>query len=243
MELVRASPRSLPEWRQAISAIETFIPEAVMHFTSEGVKIRSVDPSQVVFVDFFAPKQFFVEYKVASPDIPVPVNLSEMVKVLSRIGAEYSLTMSVEDVEMRIIARSPKGVTREFVLPLIDVSEQVPPVSEIHGARVIVPGRILKDAIKDVGLFASSVLFQVVGGKVILEGKGSTGASKVVLSGIRVEGSDVASRYSLPYLLNISKFLPVDEDVTLIFSTDSPLKISFRLGEVTLSYLLAHMIL
>ncbi len=247
MELVKVTPRNLGEWKQALSAVETFIPEAVLHFTSKGMEIRAIDPSQVVFVELNAPKSVFSEYEVSAPDVPVPVNLSELVKVLSRIGSEYRATFSVEDVNMRISASTAAGkVVREFILPLVDVSEQIPPVTGVQGVRVRVLGRILRDAIKDVGLFASSVLFQVSGDTLMLEGKGSSGSSKVLLGegqSVRIEGSEAASRYSLPYLSNIARFLPPEGEVELVFSTDSPLRVVFNIGDITLSYLLAHMIL
>ncbi len=249
MEILSVEPRDPRAWRQAIDAVSAFLTEGVFHFSEEGASLASIDPSQIVYVKFEAPRNVFSDYRLASPEVPVPVSLAEMSRILSRLGHVDRLRMSLEDVELRIRAESAGGrVRREFSLHLVDVQE-----GEFHvnvperTVRVKLPARIIRDALKDAALFSNSVVLRVLPDKLIVEAKGSGGLSRTIVSpgrdvGIEAE-EEAAARYSLPFLQNILKEAEPETEVTLEFATDSPVLVTYSLGGITLSFFLAHMIL
>jgi len=249
MKLLSVEPRDPKAWKRGIDALNTFLPEGVFHFTTSGVKLASIDPSQIVYTEFSVPASFFSEYSVASPDIAVPVSISEMAKILARVGSSDRLRMELEDVELLIHVRGGGGrVTREFRLGLVDVQEQEFHVVEPESpAFVKIPAGVLRAALKDAALFSNSVVFRVTGDAFIVETKGSGGYSRTVIragSGVEIKTEEgKRARYSLPFLMNILKEADAETTVHLSFSTDAPLLLQYMIDQISLSFFLAHMIL
>ncbi len=249
MKILSVEPRIPKALKQGIEAVHNFLPEAVFHFSEEGVHMASIDPSQIVYVEFFAPKQFFSRYELASPEVRAPISLTELSKILSRIGQADRILLELEDVELHIHVESGGGrVRKEFRLGLIDVEEQ-----EFHmdlpqnPAKVELPAGVLRDALKDAALFSNSVILRASPDTFVVEAKGSGGFTRTIIRpgpAVSVETSgDKASRYSLPFLANILKEADSDTPVSLQFSTDSPILIRYSLQGIKLSFFLAHMIL
>jgi len=95
--------------KQGIEAVHNFLPDAVFHFSDDGVRMASIDPSQIVYIEFFAPKQFFSRYVLASPEVRVPVSLTELSKILSRLGQSDRILLELEDVELHVYVESGGG--------------------------------------------------------------------------------------------------------------------------------------
>ncbi|MEM1643200.1 MAG: hypothetical protein QXS70_02230 [Desulfurococcaceae archaeon] len=51
-------------WKYAIASISNIIEEASFIINSEGLKLRSLDPSKVVLVDYTIPHTGFEEFEV-----------------------------------------------------------------------------------------------------------------------------------------------------------------------------------
>ena len=235
--------------KQGIEAVHNFLPDAVFHFSDDGVRMASIDPSQIVYIEFFAPKQFFSRYVLASPEVRVPVSLTELSKILSRLGQSDRILLELEDVELHVYVESGGGrIRKEFRLGLIDVSEQEFSAElPENPARVELPAGVLRDALKDASLFSNSVILRASPGTFVVEAKGSGGSTRTIIrSGPNVSietAGDRVSRYSLPFLTNILKEADADTPVHLQFSTDSPVLINYSIQGIRLSFFLAHMIL
>ena len=232
-------------WRAAVEAVHTFIPEGVFHFTEEGVHLSAMDPSQIVYMEMNAPRSVFSTYRVSAPDIPVPLDLSEYTKILSRVSQGDRLRMALRDVDLHVRIEGAGGrVVREFRLSLLDVKETPVNVSVPEGSvEVKLPARSLKDALKDAALFSNSVLLRYDGEVFVVEAKGSSGFSRTVIRAGFEKGEERASRYSLPFLQNILRHAEPESEVIVRFSSDAPLYISYSLSGIRLSFFLAHMIL
>lgn len=249
MELLRVSLEDPKPWKQAVDALYSFLPEGVFYFTSDGVRLNAIDPSQVVLVDFFAPKSLFSEYQLADSSIRVPLDLNEYTKILSRVSGEDRLFMALEDVNLSVVLERADGtLRREFYVPLMDVPDREAEITPVEGAVTVkVLARIMKDALKDAGLFSSSAVLVARGDILMVEAKGQSGVTRTVArsgDAVSIEGGpEAVSRYSLPFLQNIIRPVDPDSFIELSFGNDTPLKISYRIGNVSLTFFLAHMIL
>ena len=249
MKILSVEPRIPKALKQGIEAVHNFLPDAVFHFSEEGVRMASIDPSQIVYVEFFAPRQFFSRYTLASPEVRVPISLTELSKILSRLGQADRILLELEDVELHVYVESGGGrIRKEFRLGLIDVSEQEFNMDLPQDlARVELPAGVLRDALKDAALFSNSVILRASPGTFVVEAKGSGGSTRTIVRSspsVSIEtAGDKASRYSLPFLTNILKEADADTQVSLQFSTDSPILIKYSIQGIRLSFFLAHMIL
>ncbi|HIQ10055.1 MAG TPA: hypothetical protein EYH23_00865 [Euryarchaeota archaeon] len=249
MELLRAGLEDPRAWKQAVDAVSSFLPEGVFYFTEEGARLSAIDPSQVVLVDFFAPKNVFTEYETADASIRVPLDLGEYTKILSRASTDDRLLMVLEDVNLFVaLERSDGSLRREFYIPLMDVPDRGADISPTGGTVTVrLLARIFKDALKDAVLFSSAAVLVARGDVFMVEAKGQGGTARTVArrgENVSIEGGpEAVSMYSLPFLQNIVRPADPDSFVELSFGSDTPLKVSYAVGGVNLTFYLAHMIL
>jgi len=64
-------------WKAAMDTVFSFLPEGTLFFSDNGVHLRAMDPSQVVLVELFAPKEVFSKYELGAPSVPIPLDFSE----------------------------------------------------------------------------------------------------------------------------------------------------------------------
>ncbi len=208
-----------------------------------------MDPSQVVLVDLFAPRSVFSTYELDAPTVPVSLDFAEYSKILSRASSEDRIIMALHDVSLSVIIERKSGTfRREFYLPLIDISESSADVeTPATRSTVTIRAKLLKDALRDSGLFSTSAVFIARDDVFMIEARSQQGTTRVVAK----PGDDVIidsdlesiSRYSLPYVQNIIKAADPDGFITLSFGNDTPARIEYRVSNIKLTFFLAHMIL
>lgn len=231
------------DFQKSVFALSAFISEANFRFNEQGLSLKAIDPSQIVFVDFKLPRKAFDAYKV-EPTL-AGIDVSELNKIMQRCLPNDVMEMDLTDSELSI---SLKGeIEREFRLSLIDVSdEEINIPQKTFDAQLSINSRMLREALKDAGLFGSSVVLKAKQGKLFIEARGSTGQFKSVLNDLEKRArsdSEVTSKYSLSFFSNIIKETGHEQKIDLFLKTDSPMKIEYSLGEASLKFHLAHMIL
>jgi len=231
-------------WKSSVDAISSFIAEGNFRFTDSGVKFRALDPSQVVLVNFEMDKKFFDKYDV-EPSF-VGLDLVELSKIMARTQPNDRLLMELTDSELTL--KFENELSRSFSLPIIDVSDEEINLPEPKfEASVEINARMLKEALKDAGLFGSSVVLKVKPGQFFIEARGSQGQLKAVSRGSKKVSvsctSEVTAKYSLNFLQNIVKEADSEKKVLLELKTDSMIRVSYKIGECPIQFHLAHMIL
>jgi proliferating cell nuclear antigen len=231
-------------WKKSVEAVSTFIAEGNFRFNEKGIEFKAIDPSQIVFVDYLMKKSVFDKFEI-EPNF-VGVDLVELNKVMSRALPNDRLVMNLTDSEL--LVRLEGDLIRAFHLPLIDLSEEEVNIpSYKFDAKVEIPGKVLKEALKDASLLGSSVVVKVNGKEFVLEARGSAGSLNISSKnskGISVEAKqDVVSKYSLNFFQNLVKEADPEKKVVIELKTDSPMKVSYPIGENEIRFYLAHMIL
>jgi proliferating cell nuclear antigen len=227
---------------RALEAISSFIPEGNFRFAEKGVSFKAIDPSQVVLVDYFVDKKVFDKYDI-EPNY-VGVDIVEFNKIIQRINNNDKLSMDVLDAEMKIVFES--DLKRNFRLPLIDVSEEEAKIPQIeYETKIEIKAASLKEMLKDAALFGSSVVVRVKDKGFFIEARGSQGTMDSESGKMaKVNGKDdVTAKFSLNFFQNIVKEANNDKDITIELRSDSPMKVSFSIGESNIVFYLAHMIL
>lgn len=231
-------------WQKAISAISTFINEGNVRFNNQGIFFKAMDPSQIVLVDYFMEKKQFDQFSV-EPSF-VGIDLVELNKAMQRANSDDRLVMELSDNELTL--QLDGELSRKFHLPLIDVNQDdVNAPNPHYDAFIQISGRVLKEALKDATLFGTSVVFKVKNNSFWIEARGNNGALKTVArdpKSISVKSnSEITAKYSLTFLQNIVKEADPDKKISIELKSDAPAKISYPIGETTITFYLAHMIL
>ena len=245
MELLRVSPRNPRAWKSAVDTLASFLTEGVFHFTEKGAWLQALDPSMVVFVSFEAPRSFFIDYTLNHPEVKVPISLTDYQKILSRLSASDSLTMSFSSTNLYIVMEGG-GIRKEFVLPALDIRESSTTVTMPESlSSVTLPANFLKEALRNASIVARHVTLRTVDDTFVVEAREGSNVSKTV---IRVSPSvsvssdrESVATYSIEYLQNILR--GAEESITLEYASDSPLRISYTNEGIRLVFVLAPLIL
>ncbi len=231
-------------WAKAINAISTFISEGNFRFNDSGISFKAIDPSQIVLVDYSIAKSSFDKFLIEPTYIGV--DLVELNKIMSRILPNDKMVLDLTENEMSI--HFSGELSRNFKLPLIDVSEQEINVPSTKFDAVIeINAKMFKEALKDASLFGSSVILRAKSNQFMIEARGSSGTLKTVAKEAKKvivkTNSEVVSKYSLNFLANIVKEADSDSKIKLELKGDAPMKVSYSIGGSRIEFHLAHMIL
>ena len=235
--------KKLDFWKRAVEAISAFIPEGNFRFSEKGIYFKALDPSQIVLVDYFVDKKVFDKYDI-EPNF-VGIDLVEFNKIMQRAMPMDKLSMDISDAELKLKLES--DLKRNFRLPLIDVSEgEIKTPETKYDADVIVSSMHFKELLRDAALFGSSVVLKISGGKFIVEARGSQGAmdSETLGKIAKVNSKkDVTCKFSLNFLQNIIREADNDKTIKIELKNDGAMRVEYAIGESTIVFYLAHMIL
>jgi proliferating cell nuclear antigen len=222
-------------FKDMLGAISTLIDEATFNLTSDGIKLRAMDPSRVAMVDFEWPKTVFDEY-TCSEAMKICINISEMLKLLRRTGKDDSAALSLDEKDNRLKLAITGTYSRTFNMPTLEaLDEEVPTPKVTYNVRVKTTTGGLRKAIDDASLVSDHVQIEANTEKVVLTATGDImGATiefetgKEVLLDLEAKEQSKAT-FSLSYLSEIIKAASAtSEIVTLEFSTDMPIKLDFH---------------
>jgi proliferating cell nuclear antigen len=229
-------------FKKAIEAISSFVPEGNIRFSDKGIFFKAVDPSQVVLIDYFIDKKLFDDYLI-EPNF-VGVDMVEFNKILQRALPKDKLSIDVSDAELKIKMES--DLKRSFRLPLIDIGGEEAKTPQIkYSSKIIIGSVSLKEMLRDAKLFGSSVIIKITSGKFFVEARGSQGTMDSEATSVsKIESlENIHSKFSLSFFQTIINEADQSEKITLELKNDSPMRISYNIGQSNITFYLAHMLL
>jgi proliferating cell nuclear antigen len=236
--------KEVTHFQRAVRAISAFISEGNLRFRREGMYFKAIDPSQIVLVNYFAPKTFFDKYSV-EPGI-IGVDLEELNKVVRRAKPRDTMTIAMDDANLKITLKGT--LVRKFNISLIDVPhEEVQVQSKGFDGSVVINAGLLQEVLKDAALFGSSITLHLKKRSLTFEAQGPQGTMRSIAKHSKeVEISankEVTSKFSLSFFENIVKEALPEQNIKLELKADAPMKISFDIDKSKIEYYLAYMIL
>ena len=242
---VRMSDAKL--FRDAVTAISTLIDEGTFNVSSDGIKLRAMDPSRVAMVDFTMQKTVFDEY-ASDEDTKICLSLTELLKQLKRAGKDEAVDIHLDDATGQFVITVRGKYVRTFRMPTLEASEDEVPTPKItFNAKITLTTDGLRQSLEDVALVSDHVQIETDGEIMTMTAKGDIMGANVELK----KGSDALlslemtepskSTFPLSYLSEIVKAAAATSDiVTLEFSTDMPIRLDFKQTyDGTLVYYLA----
>lgn len=232
-------------WRKIIDALSTLIDEANFVATSEGLRMRAMDPSRVAMVDFEMDRSAFNEY-LCDQETMLGVNFDDFKKILKRATASDKLELEYSEEEKRLKVRFIGRTTRTFSIPLLEFGQEELATPRItFNASVKMLSESLKEAIKDAEVISDFVRFEANPEVFIIRASGDRGEVevKIDMAGGGLLSIDVKepsfAYYSLSYLGEMIKASQAADVVGVEFSTNMPLKLDFELPSGRITYYLA----
>ena len=216
--------------------LEEFIDEITLDFSQDGLKIRGIDPSRVVFIDILIPSGYFEEYNIEKEE-KVGVKLEDLTDVLKTAKKSDSLYLETDE-NQNIKITLDGEYERSFTFPSITASEQEAPNLNLEfpfkAKALTVTFTEIIDEIEDIG--GESVTFKAQEGKLYLTANSDLGSQTIELSTengglLESEGGEAESVYGLEYIVNTSKMRKPSDTVEIAFGSQIPLKLRYNLPQ------------
>jgi len=235
---LRLEFRDARVWRYSMISIAKIIDEAAFQIDDSGLRLRALDPSNIVLVEFVYPREAFTVYDVKSKDY-FGVGMEDFTKILKRAGKGDELILEkTQDGRLSIVFRG-RGF-RRFMIPNLDI-----PVQDIPGLSLNLPvkakmlPKILKDVVKEMEPISDTIVFEAVPEeeKIIVKASGDIAEAEVelsVASGALLEfeaASHSTSSFTVDYLVNVTDAAQVSEYVYIELGNDAPIKLEYGLPQ------------
>ncbi len=225
-------------WKNLLTAISTLIEEADFNTTSEGLKLRSMDPSHVAMVDFEWPKVAFEEYVCDKPT-NIRVNVSTMLKLLRRGKSEESLEMSYDEENKKVNLTLKGKILKKFTMPTLEpVEEEVPTPKLTFNAKIKLMSETLKEIVEDSETVSDNIRFEASQDKLLV--KATSELSNVSMELTKNDGAlleldvkeNAAATFNLNYLGEMVKAGSATSEVaSMEFSTNMPVRLEFEMPQ------------
>lgn len=225
-------------WKNLIGAIATLVDEASFDADAEGIRLRAMDPSHVAMVDFEWPKTIFEEYVCDEPT-QLCINISEMLKLLRRVGGDESINLELEEETARLKMTLKSKYTRVFRMATLEAStEEVPTPKISFNSTVKITTTCMRNAVDDAATVSDHIQFETADDTFIINASGDLGSVTIDVGkeseeilGFEVKEASKAM-FSLSYLSEMVKAASnVSDIVTIEFSTDMPVRLNFELPQ------------
>ncbi len=222
-------------WKYVISGISKVVKETVVHINEEGFRIKTMDESKVVLIDFLVPSSSFEVFEVEGERV-FGINLEELARVMRRATKDDKLSIEVGESSYSIIFEGHGK--RKFTLPQLEVYEEELPEPELDlTAKLEITSDSYRELVKDLEPIADTVTFVAEPGTLRVEATSDLGYAEVIItedSGVLLDydvSEPVRASYGLEYLTYVSSVSQVADKVKLELGNDMPLKATFEIGE------------
>ncbi len=227
-------------WRSSIEAIAALIDEGTLQISSEGFKLRAMDPSQIALVDFELPASAFDEYSVDAV-LSISIDFTELLKITRRSKSEDKIELALDGNRLKMVFRG--GATRRFNMSILESSTAPPKEPNVEfTAEVKINASILKEALKDAELVSNHVALLAENGLTVTS-QGDTGSAEINFSEENLMGVDIKEKsravFSLDQLNNLLKASDALSIISVSIRSDAPLRIEYSIGDGRVVYYLA----
>jgi len=232
--------------KRSIRSLSALIDEGEFIFDEEGMKLRATDPSKIAMVDFSLPKHAFREYDVPGP-VKVGLNLSDLQDVFKKAQSSESVEISLSEDGSKFVVELVGRARRRFVLSALDLGGMELPLPKIaFTATIKVLADVFSSALDDASSFSTHVTIDASPEEFVMRSSGSKGEYVLELKkdvhdallDLNVTERAKAS-YPLDYLGDMVSQANKSAAITVALSDDSPLKLTYAIGDANFTYFLA----
>lgn len=232
--------------KDSISTVGELIDEGIFKADKNGLSLMAADRAMVAVVQFRIPPNVFDEFKIEDESKNIPINITNFVSIIKRAKPDDRIFLELKDNKLEIIMKSDS--IRKFTLPLIDIqAEELPSIDQLEfKTKVKIISEILKNGIEDAEVVSDSVVFEIKKDTFLMRASGDISSTELVLekgdqSLLELQGPDgTRARYPLDYLKKMIKAYKLADEVTLMWSKDYPMKMTFKdTDKLELNFVLA----
>jgi len=221
----------------AIKLVSTLVDEVELKVTPEQLELIEFDNPNVAMVILKIPSSSCLEWQV-DKDESMGLRLKDMVPMLKR--ARKGTYMDLETTEGKLSIKMDNN--RTFQLGLLDLDREKPKKEPELKPEVSlqIPTKEVADALEDVSVVADGVTLKTTTGHLFMSGdQDNTYQVNVDIPiGSLIVTNETKCKYAVDYLTRMIK-PSIDENVTLEFSKDYPIRITYNTKSYYIRWILA----
>ncbi|MCS7112250.1 MAG: hypothetical protein N3D82_05575 [Ignisphaera sp.] len=226
-------------WRYVLRSLADYIETiGILIHPSEGMKIKAMDPTHVMLIDFHVPVSAFEEYSVER-ETTLFVNLENASKILRRASKLDKLMISSDGSKLTLGFVSKSGALRSFILPLLSGShEEVPELSLEFQVQAKILGATLSSALSVLEDVGEILKFKVSREGISLIATSDLGEVEFVFSimtgtlidyQVSENFSEFTNIYSMRYISLLTILAKLSEVATVRLGQDMPCEIELEM--------------
>ncbi|MBI5884844.1 proliferating cell nuclear antigen (pcna) [archaeon] len=230
-------------FKRSIEGINALVGEACFVVDAKGMSLKATDPSNISMIEFFMPKTAFTLFDL-DKETRLGLDLDYLAQISRRARADDKIVLELDEEKNSLILKFIGKTKRKFAVPLIDVSNQCIPSLKIDfDAELECPAALIQEGLKDAQLISTHVILGADKEGFFIKAHSTKGnlVSETPKSDLsRHDIKDGAeAMFPLDYLNDMLKTASNDSKVTLNLKTDAPVRLSYAVGQATLTYFLA----
>jgi len=232
--------------KNLLKTVSVLTDEATFNLTSQGLTLRTMDPSRVAMIDLTVPRESCEEHSCPE-EMKFGFSIDRYVdKTLKNITKNDSIRLDIQTGKIdKMITRLIGKVTRQFSMPLLEPSDEEIPTPKInfnYCVRLVLENvnTLFKDLDDHVQIMGTqdSLTFEQKGDIEDFTATLEKGDETV----LNIEAKeDSKATYSVSYLKEILKSMsPLTDIIEVSYSTNMPIRISAELEHLgTLNFYVA----
>jgi len=233
------------QFKKAIDAVSVLIDEAEFVLTKEGLKLKATDPSQISMIDFKLPKKAFSEYNIEK-ETRIGLDLNYLSQILNRSKAGEKLILELDEKESMLKIQLKSGSARNFSVQLIDISSNDLPSPKVEfDAEIKANAGLIQEGLKDSVLVSTHVTLGVTSKNFFIKASSSKGESVYEITKEDKNLKELNAKkecyamFPLDYLQDMLKSASSDTLVEMNLKSNSPVRITYSIGDALVEYFLA----
>lgn len=222
-------------WRYSLSAVADLVDVGSFKVSSEGFRIRAMDPSHVALIDFMVPREGFEVFEVEG-DFSIPVSIEAISKVLKRASKRDELVLEYDGQRAWVSLVTPHGVERRFSIPVLHGSavEEVPELKIEFPVRSRMHPQVFYSSYKVISEIGEVLSLQSTPEGIRITGSSELAEAEIILTieaGGLIEhqhssGDAEKASYTIDYFDKVAKASSVAEDTSIAFGSDKPCEVT-----------------
>lgn len=223
-------------FRRSIDALRDFLPQAQVHVSADGLRIRGMDASHVGYIDYVLSAED-CETLTVPAECVIGLSTAVLSKVLSTASGAERIVIAEADDRLRI-AFTGEGRSATFEISTLDIHEDVMELPELsYGATVRAKAADISSLIRDVAMFGSEITLSLNEEGFHVRAEGELGKGNMTLEpaddrDMTLEGDVVEISFGMKYLQQIVKSCAgLATYMEIAFDPAHPLRVTTRFGK------------
>lgn len=214
--------------QSSIRAIVSLMEECRFDLTPDGLAARAVDAANASICSIDIPAQEFTQFDATECELGID---------LTRFNEIIGMAKKDGDIELELDENTHKLVLRfdgfEYMMALLDTTtlRKSPLIPQLDlPAEITLSGAAFKRMTKAAAMMGSHMTMGVDGETFFMSAHGDSDKVRLDLTGdelISLKSADVASLFSLDYLIDMSKGIGTSNEVVIHLGRDLPLILDF----------------